>query len=440
MPTDTSGPRRLSKGQRYVVGATATGLGIFGLLRLPWVEAHLVLPVTQMQGAAAASIFNTPAAPISVTLACSGTEVLAMCLGAVLAYPVSWRARVSGAALIVAGILGLNTIRIGTLGLAAESPRWFNALHLFLWPAGLILATSGAVFLWMRHADRSSNTWSLSSRFVALATVLLVVSALAAPAYINSAAIYHIGSLIAHAGAVTLSSGGAETSASGNVLWTSRGGFSVTGDCVATPALPLYLAAVWVYASTWPRRVLGTVMAVPIFFLLGVTRLLLVALPQSMAGTEFATHAFYQVVLAGVVVVIAGLRRHDRGSPAARIIAGLVAGVVFVALLGGIYADAVLFPLDRPFLDPQGAVAFLPAFQIGLFVALVIALGDDIGWRRAAAGAAVLLAGHVAGALWMNQPGVATFLAAHISVVRAWAVAAPLVILTALVAHARARR
>lgn len=431
MWTDIRSPRRpLASEKKYVVWATTTALSLFGLLRLPWVEAHLVLPVTRFQGDVAAAAFQTPAAPISVTLACSGTEVIALCLGAVLAYPAPWRARLSGAALVVAAILGLNTLRIGTLGLAAGDPQWFNVLHLYLWPAGLILATSGAVFAWMRHADRSAHaTWSPSWRFVALALVLLTLSAITAPAYITSETVYQIGSLIAHAGAVTLAALGAETTATGNVLWTTRGGFSVTGDCVATPLLPLYLAAVWTYASTWSRRVFGSVMAVPIFLVLGVVRLLLVALPQSIAPVpEFASHLFYQVVLAVVLVVLAGRWRHGLRAALVPVTIAIVAGVMFVGVVGEWYADAVLLMVRQPLLDPQGAIALWPPFQIAMFLALWIALGRN--WRptRMAGGLLVLVATHVAGAWLLNLPGVTSFLAEHISAVRAWAILAPVML------------
>lgn len=431
MPTGTSGPQpRLPDAHKYVVWAATTGLGMFALLRLPWVEAHLVLPLTRMQGTAAASVFNTPAAPISVTLACSGTEVIAMCLGAVLAYPASWRARLSGAAVIVAGILALNTLRIGTLGLAAGDTRWFNTLHLYLWPAALVVATAGGVFAWMRHADRASaQTWSPSWKFVALALVLLTVSALTAPAYIDSAAVYGFGSLIAHAGAMALSIV-TEASATGNVLWTTRGGFSVTGDCVATPLLPVYVAAVWVYASTWPRRIIGSVMAVPIFFLLGVVRLLLVALPQSIAPTpEFASHTFYQVVLAVVLVALAGRWRHGVRAAVVPVTAAVVCGMLCVLVAGEWYASVILLPVERPLLDPQGALALWPPFQIGLFLALWIAVGSGQHRAALAVGFLVLVGSQIAGAWSLTQPGVTRFLADHVSVVRAWAVMVPVLLM-----------
>jgi exosortase/archaeosortase family protein len=370
-----------------------------------------------------------------------------MCLGAVLAYPVRWSARTLGAVVIVAIILGLNTVRIGTLGLAVADPFWFDALHLYLWPAFLALASAGAVFWWMRLADHTTNATATinaspiapSWRFVRLALVLLVLSALTAPLYLESATVQAFGALIAATAAMLLTTVGAVAHATGIILWTARGGFSVTGDCVATPLVPLYLAAVWVYAPSWSRKVLGTLAAAPIFLLLGVVRLLLVAVPQSMAAPEVATHAFYQVVLAVVLVIIAGRGQHRR-SALLPILAGFVAGTLFVMIGGGAYTDLVFRSVGQPFLDPQGAVTFLPSFQIGLFLAGGIAAVRGVRWHMVVIGLLVLVAGHFAGAWWLNHSGVPALLATNISAVRAWAVAGPVLILAAMVAHAHTRR
>ena len=112
------------------------------------------MPFTRAQAAAAVGLFGPPALPVEVTLACSGADALALCLGAILAYPVQWRLRLAGAGGGAALILGLNIVRIGTLGRAAASPAWFNALHVYIWPAVLTLAIAGYVFAWMRLADR----------------------------------------------------------------------------------------------------------------------------------------------------------------------------------------------------------------------------------------------------------------------------------------------
>jgi exosortase/archaeosortase family protein len=136
-------PRRATT---FLLAALVWSLGLFTLLRTPWVEGRLVLPLTRLQQHAADYYFGAPAASINVTLECSGTDVLALCLGAILACPVPWRSRLAGATGGVAVILALNTLRIATLGRAAASPVLFQSLHLQVWPAILVLATAGYVF------------------------------------------------------------------------------------------------------------------------------------------------------------------------------------------------------------------------------------------------------------------------------------------------------
>src|SRR5580693_7675184 len=152
VPTDTA--RGRTDAVKFALLGVAWSLAFFGLLRLSWTEAHAVLPFTRAQTSVAVGLFGTSALPVEVTLACSGADALALCLGAVLAYPVRWRTRLAAAAGGAGLIVGLNTMRIGTLGLVAASPAWFNALHLYLWPALLTLAIAGYVFAWMRSADR----------------------------------------------------------------------------------------------------------------------------------------------------------------------------------------------------------------------------------------------------------------------------------------------
>src|SRR5688572_27350621 len=131
--TDTAHPQ--TDIVKFALRAVAWGLGFFGLLRLNWVATHVLLPITQAQGAAAAGLLGAPAMPIEVTLACSGADALALCVGTILAYPVNWRARLTGAFTGVALILVLNTLRIGTLGQAVTSPSLFEMLHVYVWPA-----------------------------------------------------------------------------------------------------------------------------------------------------------------------------------------------------------------------------------------------------------------------------------------------------------------
>src|SRR3954468_8445635 len=95
---------------KFALRGVAWSLGLFGFVRLGWVEAHAVLPLTALQSRIAVSGFGVPALPLQVTLACSGADALALCAGTILAYPARWRRRLAGATGGVALIGALNTI------------------------------------------------------------------------------------------------------------------------------------------------------------------------------------------------------------------------------------------------------------------------------------------------------------------------------------------
>ena len=95
MPTDTA--RSRTRALSFILRAVAWSLGLFGLLRLNWVEIHGLLPLTQLQGRLAVWLCGTPALSVDATLACSGADAISMCVGAILAYPARWRMRLVGA-------------------------------------------------------------------------------------------------------------------------------------------------------------------------------------------------------------------------------------------------------------------------------------------------------------------------------------------------------
>ena len=122
MRTDTALKSPDHTARNFAPRGVAWSLGLFALVRLSWFEAHAVLPLTHLQARLAQGAFGAPVRPIDVSLACSGADALALCAGAILAFPARWRARIAGAAGGVALILVVNTVRIGTLGRAAASP------------------------------------------------------------------------------------------------------------------------------------------------------------------------------------------------------------------------------------------------------------------------------------------------------------------------------
>jgi exosortase/archaeosortase family protein len=439
---------------RFALLAVATSLGIFGLLRLNWTEIHLVLPATRMQAAVAVSMFGVPRLPVEATLACSGADALALCVGAILAYPVAWRTRLAGAGLGVALILTLNTWRIGTLGQVAGSPAWFTALHLYVWPAVLTLAVAGYVLVWMHIADRlprigtdrgvgrdPSSTARLepSRQFIGLLVGLVLLFTLALPPFLDGALILSLAGVIASAAAEILRALGVDAHAAANVLSTPGGAFMVTQECIVTPLIPVYLAAVGAYSATWRRLILGVAATLPLFTALGILRLLVVGLPEAVSPIFFV-HAFYQLLLGGVVVFLTALWRRGHQAAIGYALAGIVGGIVFAGLLSPAYALAHGSQLGAPLADPQGAIALTPAFQAGLFAAMSIAGLMPGDWRRFVAGFAILVMTQAAGWLALQALASQWDLTPHVRDIRAWAIAGPVFIFAMAVNVARTRR
>lgn len=438
--------RHLTDTAKFLCSAAAWSLGLFAVLRANWFATGVLLPLTRAQGIAATGLLGSPSMPVEVTLACSGADAMALCVGTMLAYPVEWRRRIPGALGGIALILALNTVRIGTLGHAAASPAWFNILHVYVWPAALMVAIAGYVFAWMRVADGSPRGTRLalaphaSQRFVLLTLLFLIVFAATSPLYLESGRVLAAAAFIARAAAALLSAAGFSSHAAANVLWTPRGGFLVTQECIATPLVPIYLAAVCAYSTTWRWTVAGTLAAVPLFVALGIARLLVVALPDAVGSALFFVHAFYQLLLAAVVVIAAAWWRHGRRTAIPHAAAGLVAGVLFVYLLGPVYTQAIAYKGALLLDDPQGAIAFLPAFQIALYLALWVATFAAVGWKRFAAGVAVLGVTQAAGLFVLHALATYSGATAHVRDIRGWAVAAPVLIFAAVITNVRSSR
>ncbi|MEO8071297.1 MAG: hypothetical protein ABI652_07830 [Acidobacteriota bacterium] len=452
MPTAT--PRIATPAPRFALALLVWSLGLFGLLRLPWVATHLLLPMTRFQGVAAAWIFGPSTLPVEVTLACSGADALALCVAAVLAYPSPWRLRIAGAAVGMAGVLTLNTIRIGTLGQASAWPRWFDALHVYIWPAILTLAITAYVFRWMKLADgvardgvaggedhsRRGATPDARRRFLWLTLAFVLIFSIASPLYLESTSVLALAGIVAHAAARLLSGVGIAAQATDSVLWTARGGFLVTQECISTPLIPVYLAAAVVYSGTRLRLALALMATVPLFMALGVMRLLVVALPGAAASPLFLVHAFYQLLLGVVVVGLAALWRHSGAIALRHALLGLVAGILVGYVLAPLLASAVASAAHSPLPDPQGALAMLPSFQLGLYVAVWIAAFGGGARPRFLLGLALLALTQGAGLLALHLLNTHVDLTAHVRDIRGWAVGCPLLILALVAERGGTRR
>jgi len=455
VPSDTVSA--LTPPVRFALRLAGWSLALFGLFRVPWTGVHIFLPATQAQAAVGAALFGPSSLPVEATLACSGADALALCCAAIAAYPVRWRMRAAGIAIGTAGILGLNTIRIGTLGRAAATPRIFDVLHVYVWPAVLTIAIAGLVFGWMRIADRprfprnghdpaaASVQQALpivTLRFALAAAAGLVLFTLASPLYLDNARVLAVAWLVARGSAVLLRAVGVNATAAAGMLMTPNGTFLVTQECIATPLIPVYVAAVLVYSATWRSAAFRTLAAVPLFVALGSARLLVVALPAGLDHPPaFFIHAFFQfLIAAGMVCGLAFWRSGARASTVIRALAALALALGFSRILGGPYTSAMMSMAPITMNDPQGALTFLPAFQFGLFLALWVAAFVPSGWARFLCGASLLTAlqiGVGAGIQWLFLHAGVTPLVRDI---RAWALIGPALVIAGVVYAAPPRR
>jgi exosortase/archaeosortase family protein len=454
VPTDTA--HAPTRARNFALRLIAWLLALFGVLRLPWIGVHVLLPMTQLQAAAGSALVGPSSRPIEATLACSGADALALCLAAIVAYPSRWRMRAAGIAGGAVLILALNTLRIGTLGRAAASPPWFDALHIYLWPAVLTLAIAGYVFAWMGLADRqqlprlvptrrmpSEHDWRMTRRFALVAGPFLLAFTLAAPLYLESARVLALAGFVARAAASLLRVFGMNANAAGGVLATPRGAFLVTQECISTPLIPIYFAAVLVYARPWRARVFWAVTGLPLFIGLGIARLLVVALPAGFdAAPAFSIHTFFQVLVAvGMVCGLAVWRYGARAVTGVRAIVALALGIAFVRWLGTPYTQ-VIFRLSTvpAYDDTQGALRFLPAFQLGLFLALWVAAFIASGYRRFLRGILLLIVTQIAVASSVHVLAVHADIGLLVRDIRVWALLGPALIIAAVVTVVPARR
>ena len=175
-----------------------------------------------------------------------------------------------------------------------------------------------------------------------------------------------------------------------------------------------------------------------IFFCLGVSRLLVLSVPAAVVGSYvFAIHAFSQTLVAVLLVAMAAVWATGGGRRAAAraglaVGAGAVAAFAAAPILGAVVGGAVeglqglAGHAGHRFVDDQGAWAILPAFQVGVFAALWIAVaGGGRSWRRALAGlGGVVLAQAMLG-IPVDELAHHYGFDPHVGLLRGWTLALP---------------
>lgn len=445
----TGTPRARRPGPlRYVV---TTGAGaVLGqvLIAQTTVQANVVVPFARWQGRIVERLFAGGPLSVNVDPSCSGLDVIALCVAATLAYPVAWSRRATGAVLGVLGLLALNAVRIASLASASQSSL-FQTLHVHVWPTVLVVATGGWILWWIRSVEqRDALPSPTARRFVGWSVVLLAVYAVTLVLLADTPWLAATARGAAETAAWILNTVGLHATVTQQLLQVGAMHYLVTPDCVVTPLLPLYLAAVFALAPDWRWRATAVAAAAPLFAGLAVLRLVTVAVPMALAGPSLVmTHAFNQI-LAGVAVVIAlalWARRFETRRSSVLVAVGVsVAFVVCLVASGPLVAQAwtgiltfVRIPtppglsvsaLDG---DGQGALLLLPAFQLCLLAATLFVAGVTAHRRWWLALSLLLLTQLITFATlgWLSANGVQSPPAL---LIRAWALILPVALVSSM--------
>jgi exosortase H (IPTLxxWG-CTERM-specific) len=151
---------------RFLVLFVVLLAGGFTLISVNWVNDHVIEPFTagiaRVSGATldllgqdvsmSGTMIRSPKFAVNIRNGCNGVEAMLIFLAAVLAFPASWKARISGLALGILAIQVVNLIRVVALFLTGVYfPRIFDTSHTVIWQTIVILF---GVLLWIFWANR----------------------------------------------------------------------------------------------------------------------------------------------------------------------------------------------------------------------------------------------------------------------------------------------
>ena len=140
---------------RFTLITGAWFVGLFGLMRLPWVERVLLTPFAEVQQRVADQLTGAPSDLVYAGASCSGGDPLVLCAGAIFVFPATWGSRLRAVAVGFTIITAFNIVRLGHLSLIAENRALLDLLHLYVWPGILILVAAG--FVYAGWAGRASS-------------------------------------------------------------------------------------------------------------------------------------------------------------------------------------------------------------------------------------------------------------------------------------------
>jgi exosortase/archaeosortase family protein len=435
---------------RFIVAGACWSAVLLAALHNPLVQRAVIAPYVAWQAVLARG--SAGSSSVVVDLSCAGTDVIALSVAAILAYPISWGRRFGGLAGVTIWLMTLNALRIMTLFAVAGTPA-FDVLHLYLWPALLILGAAGFVFVWIWTGDTIwDGRTDTVRRLVLVAPPVVAAYVVALPSLLRSFALQELATRAAVASAAILRLMGVDASTGGSTLVVASTALVITPECITTPLMPVFLACAFALPRRNSARLIAAVLFVPLFAILAVARLLTVALPPVLLSTPlYLTHGFHQLVLGvGCIAAAAFVVPASSGmpGPSTRVYMRAIGGTILFLLLLALLARPAQVSLDflaeqvrrvlphiRSTADPydvQGAFAIMPAYEIALLVGLIAAAYVVLAPARIAMAVAALIVVQVLMLIAAGELTAHTGLEIPIAAARACAIATPVALFSAL--------
>ncbi|MEZ5502157.1 MAG: exosortase H [Halioglobus sp.] len=156
---------------RFIVIFLLVLVVLFTVEMLVPVQQHVIVPFTSMLAHLSAAMilpfdssvvaygkvlqFKDTGFAVSIEAGCNGVEATIVLIAAVVAFPASWRARLTAICLGFLAIQVMNLARIISLFyLGNWNMEFFTWIHLYLWPVLIMLDVLIVFIVYLRYLSR----------------------------------------------------------------------------------------------------------------------------------------------------------------------------------------------------------------------------------------------------------------------------------------------
>ena len=156
---------------RFVMTFLLILIALFTVEMLNPVQEHVITPFTSLLAHLSAVLilpfdnavvaygkvlqFKDSGFAVSIEAGCNGVEATIVLIAAICAFPASWRARLTAIGLGFLAIQVINIVRIISLFyLGNWNLEYFSWIHLYLWPALIMLDVLVVFIVYLRYLSK----------------------------------------------------------------------------------------------------------------------------------------------------------------------------------------------------------------------------------------------------------------------------------------------